>query len=76
MNEITLSGLVGLSESEHAKDADILVLHIKNGDYAPEIIVNPKENFEMKIAYIQQAYNEDLTLKANPSIRIVDFDIS
>lgn len=39
-----------------------------------EIIINPRENFDMKLNYYKQAYNEDLTLKSAPhKIRIVSF---
>ena len=38
-----------------------------------EIIINPSENFEAKLAYYKRAYNEDLTLKAFDKIRIVNF---
>lgn len=40
---------------------------------APEIIINGKENFKDKLAYYKSAYNEDLTLKSSPTIKIVGF---
>lgn len=45
---------------------------MKNFDQ-PEVIINSKDNFDKKLAYYQMAYNEDLTLKANPDIKIIDF---
>ena len=39
----------------------------------PEVIINPSTNFDEKLKYYKTAYNEDLTLKANNSIKIVDF---
>ena len=36
-----------------------------------EIIVNPKGNFETKLEYYSNAYNEDCTLKTFNGIRIV-----
>lgn len=39
----------------------------------PEIIINPYENFENKLAYYKRAYNNDLTLKTFRDIKIVDF---
>jgi hypothetical protein len=36
----------------------------------PEIIINKSENFEDKLAYYKNAYNEDLTLKTFNGIRI------
>lgn len=38
-----------------------------------EIITNPRCNFGAKLEYYKKAYNDDLTLKANNDIRIVDF---
>lgn len=38
-----------------------------------EIIINENKNFDMKFAYYKGAYNNDLTLKANPGIQIVGF---
>lgn len=39
-----------------------------------EIIINPRENFDMKLEYYKSAYNDNLTLKSAPSkIRIVAF---
>lgn len=37
-----------------------------------EIIVNPPENLAAKLEYYSSAYNDDLVLKACPSIQIVD----
>ena len=37
----------------------------------PEVIINPKENFETKLAYYKKAYNEDLTLKTFNGIKII-----
>lgn len=37
----------------------------------PEVIINPIENFDAKLAYYQKAYNDDLTLKTFSGIKIV-----
>ena len=46
------------------------------GNYAPEIIVNPVDNFLPKLAYYDKAYNDDLELiaakSAGKSVRISD----
>lgn len=46
------------------------------GNFAAEIIVNPVENFIPKLAYYDQAYNDDLELisakSAGKSVRISD----
>lgn len=49
---------------------------ITEGNPAPEIIVNTEENFDAKLAYYAQAYDDDLELisakKAGKSIKISD----
>ena len=40
----------------------------------PEVIINPKENFESKLEYYKKAYNEDLTLKTFNGIKIIGFE--
>jgi len=39
----------------------------------PEVTVNPYKNIDSKLAYYQRAYNEDLTFKMLPTIKIVAF---
>lgn len=38
-----------------------------------EIIINHSKNFESKLEYYKSAYNDDLTLKTFPKIKIVSF---
>ena len=38
-----------------------------------EIIINQNENFDKKLDYYRNAYNENLTLKNNSGIKIVGF---
>ena len=38
-----------------------------------EIVIDKKENFWKKLEYYKNAYDEDLSLKANSGIRIVGF---
>jgi hypothetical protein len=42
-----------------------------NGSEKPEIIINPSENFDVKLAYYQNAYDENLSLKAAKGIKII-----
>lgn len=37
----------------------------------PEVINNPRANFESKRAYYDRAYDDNLILKVNPDIRIL-----
>lgn len=39
----------------------------------PEVIINPIENFDAKLEYYKQAYNDDLTLKSFNGIKIIGF---
>ena len=41
------------------------------GSLAPEIIINPKENFNAKLTYYRDKYDEDLILKSYSGIRII-----
>lgn len=41
----------------------------------PEVIINHKSNCDAKLAYYKSAYDDDLHLKTNPDIRIVNFTL-
>lgn len=73
MNEMTLSGLTRAFESEWAKSSNWVCVVVKLPNGQEEFIINGHTNFEDKLEYYQNAYNEDLTLKANPKIMIVDY---
>lgn len=75
MNEMTLSGFLRAGDSHYAKNcADYMVVLVEGTTPVPELIVNPVENFETKLAYYARAYNEDLTLKNNPAIKITAYN--
>lgn len=75
MNEMTLNGLLNYGTSHYAKhNAQWLIIEVEVEGNEPEIIINPKGNFEAKLAYYKKAYNENLTLKANPNIKIIRYD--
>ena len=38
-----------------------------------EVIINPSENFDTKLAYYKKAYNDTLTLKTFNGIKIINF---
>jgi hypothetical protein len=74
MNEMTLEGLLRQGYSEYGRNiAKLLILEVSVNDAYPELIINHKVNFESKLNYIRNAYNEDLSLKANPDIKIVGY---
>lgn len=75
MNEMTLTGLLQAGESYFARnEADYLVVKVAGATPKDEIIINPKENFETKLTYYRGAYNEDLTLKNAPHIKITNYN--
>lgn len=78
MNDLTLTSLVDIMNTTYAKEeAKWLRVDIRiPGQDAPEHIFNPRSNFESKLLYYINAYNEDLTLKANPDIRIVGYELT
>lgn len=75
MYEMTLSGLIRVGSSQYAKeDAQWMIIEVKAFDNDGELIINPKSNFDAKLHYYSEAYNEDLTLKNNGNIKIVSYD--
>lgn len=47
------------------KDAKYIGVSIKTeGSSQPEIIINPRENFDAKFDYYMEAYDDDLVLNA------------
>lgn len=73
----SLQGLVELFQCESAKAHNYMgvAVQIEDAD-APEIIIVSKVNFENKVAYYQNAYDENLRLKTNPKIRIVGYSLA
>lgn len=75
MNEMTLEGFINLYESEHGQESQIMLIEVqKEGSPAPELIINPRANFEDKMEYYKTAYSSLLELKNNPSIKIIYYD--
>lgn len=50
------------------------VLVETRGSEKTEIIINPRENFESKLEYYKNAYNDDMVLKTYDGIRITKID--
>jgi hypothetical protein len=73
--ENTLANLESELNTDFAKhEAEYMVLKVMNDQSKdPEYIINPRPNFETKLQYLTKAYNDDLTLRSNPTIRIVEF---
>ena len=55
-------------------DLEYIAIFVKiKGNDKPEIIINHKDNFKSKRDYYKKAYNENLELKANTDIEIVNY---
>ncbi len=68
----TMKNLENVFEAaEKNKNKYIAVKIEAKGSEKPEIIINPSENFKSKLAYYQNAYDENLSLKAAKGIKIV-----
>ena len=75
MRTKSLSDFLELGMSDIVRqDANYMIVKVKAFDDRPEIIINPKNNFISKLNYYGNAYNEDLTLKANQDIKIIDYE--
>lgn len=72
--KLTMSSLEECFKSGKQLGANFIAVKIQvQGCPKPELIVNPKENFEQKLQYYQNAYTDELVLKTYAGIRIVGF---
>lgn len=75
MYEMTLSGLLQAASSHFVQnEADYLILEVAGNTSGVEYIINPRENIEEKLQYIQKAYSEGLSLKNAPHIWISHYN--
>jgi len=74
MNDFSLTGLQALAQQYKDLEVDYLILTIVGATKYPEIIINPRANIQEKIGYISHSYNEDLSLKAAPHIKIAKYE--
>lgn len=69
-----MTELVDIFERAIKYDENYIGVSIETaGSEKPEIIINPRENFENKLEYYKKAYNHDLTLKSFNGIKITRF---
>ena len=74
MEPLRMSHLENCFAGAKEKGAEYVGLKIEvEGAEKPEIIINPKENFDSKLAYIKATYTDDLVHTATDSIQIVGF---
>lgn len=61
----------------YGKDRNFMVIHISMPSLKiPEAIVNYKSNFDEKLKYYGEVYNDDLVMIRNENIRVVDFEFA
>lgn len=71
---LTLENLKTCFQAANLENAKYVGIKIEmEGFPKAEIIINERDNFEKKINYYINAYNEDLTLKTFNGIKIVGF---
>ena len=71
---LTMVNLENCFNTAYEKRCPFVAVKVKmQGFEKPEIIINQLKNVKEKLAYYQRAYNDDLTLKANPGIKITGF---
>lgn len=74
-NTLTMTDLENIFNQAIQLGVNYIGVRIKmQGFDEPEVIINPKENFETKLAYYKKAYNDDLTLKTFNGIKIIGFE--
>lgn len=71
--EKTLDGLREAFDSIARYDSRFLGVLVKLGEGHYEVIINGNSKFEENLKYYEKAYNDDLTLKANPEIKILNY---
>lgn len=71
---LTMDNLIDTLFKAKEQEAKFFMIQVKTiGCDGLETIINPIENIDAKLTYYMQAYDEDLRLKANKDIQIVNF---
>ncbi|TCI26657.1 hypothetical protein EVJ32_04600 [Exiguobacterium sp. SH5S4] len=77
MRKVTMNSMLKDYESvQEEVEYNFLIVFVSVDGAKPEMIVNPRENVDAKMVYYRSAYDNDLRLKANPKIQIVDYQFS
>lgn len=71
--ELTKLNLTNCFEAAKKENAKYIGVAVSVNGAAPEVIINSNVNFEDKHQYYLKAYSADLSLIANPNIKIVGF---
>ena len=71
---LTMANLKACFESAKEQGHSYIGVKIKmEGFEDSEVIINPNANFNKKLEYYKNAYNDDLTLKTFNGIKIIGF---
>jgi hypothetical protein len=71
---LTIKNLENCFDKAKEYNAEFVGVKIQmKGFEKPEVIINSYENFDPKLTYYKNAYNNDLTLKAFNGIKIIGF---
>jgi len=71
---LTMENLERCFESAKEQGYTYVGTKIKmEGFEEPEVIINPNANFDKKLEYYKNAYNNDLTLKSFNGVKIIGF---
>jgi len=71
---LTMSDLESCFNTANEQGYSYIGIEIQMEGFAkPEVIINPEENFDTKLAYYKKAYNDNLTLKSFNGIKIIGF---
>lgn len=73
LKKVDLKGFLKDYETLKETGYEYMVVYVSVEGGKPEMIVNPKHNVDAKMIYYRTAYDNDLRLKANPKIQIVDY---
>lgn len=61
-----------VAKKDPSKEYFVAIVELPNTPSC-EVIINPRLNFESKIPYYMNAYDETGALKNNPNVKIVSF---
>ena len=71
---LKMEHLINCFEAAKQQKAEYIAVKIyMEGFEKPEIIINSKENFDKKLEYYKNVYDENLNLKSVPTIKIAAF---
>lgn len=75
MLEMTLDGLIRAFDSQWAKESEYAGILV-NISGVKEVIINSRENYEAKVEYFKNAYDENLIHKHAAGVSIINYTFS